>query len=151
MSSRSGLLFCEIICTYRLLFGQHQNSWKAFRADYGGRSTPEQLQECYHPLLARFCGHDWSTQLSYDDLETPTAKGIYSVDFTFFGERLLDLQHYVVEQTADSWRTLWRDRRDMNRFRTLWAVLIIGIATIVLAVIQVILGAAQVGGKFHRS
>ena len=148
----SGLLFSEIIYTYQLLFGQHGDSRKAFRADYRTQIGQKQLPGGHDPLLARVCGRKWNAEPLYDDLGATNPKSIYSanIDFPFFGGRLLDLQDCIVEQTANDWKTLWRDRRDMNRFWTLWAVLIIGTASIVLAIMQVILAIIQVGSSFHQ-
>lgn len=88
---------------------------------------------------------------TYDELEAPAPKSVYSarIDFPFFGDRLLGIQDFVITQCADDWRTLWRDRRDMNRFWTLWAVLIVGGITIVLGILQVSLAIAQLGAAYH--
>jgi hypothetical protein len=41
--------------------------------------------------------------------------------------------------------SLWRDRRDLQRWYTIWAVLIIGGISVLLAIAQIWLSAAQVG------
>jgi hypothetical protein len=58
------------------------------------------------------------------------------------------LQDHVSTQCAEDWRTLWRDRRDLNRFWTLWAVLIIGTLTIFLGGHAGASGGSTSGTKF---
>lgn len=71
---------------------------------------------------------------------------IYSVrdDFPILGARLLILQHYNMRQQPSRVRDLWRDRRNPLQWYTFWAVLWIGGVTIVLAVLQVLVGVVQI-------
>ncbi|KAI9780927.1 MAG: hypothetical protein M1816_002619 [Peltula sp. TS41687] len=75
-----------------------------------------------------------------DESETYLARD----DFTVFGPRLLRLQHYNMRQQPSKVKDLWRDRRNPLQWYTFWAVLWIGGASIVLAVLQLLVGVAQV-------
>ncbi|KAH8703632.1 hypothetical protein BGW36DRAFT_443975 [Talaromyces proteolyticus] len=70
----------------------------------------------------------------------------YSVrnDFPVFGPRLLILQRYNMRQQPSRVRDLWRDRRNPLQWYTFWAVLWIGGVSIILAVLQVLVGVAQI-------
>ncbi|KAH0556662.1 hypothetical protein GP486_005534 [Trichoglossum hirsutum] len=64
-------------------------------------------------------------------------------DFTFFGPRLLTLQRYNMRQQPSKMKDLWRDRRNPLQWYTFWAVLWIGGATLVLGLLQLLVGIAQ--------
>jgi hypothetical protein len=68
---------------------------------------------------------------------------ILETDFPYFAYRLLILKSFVQHQLPQDWRILWRDRREVAKFWTIWAVVIIGLPTIVLAIIQTILTGFQ--------
>ena len=99
------------------------------------------------PLL---CGTDWLKQQIYEDVDASGVKAVYSAkaDFPFFADRLLSLQDFAVTQCPSDWRTVWRDRRDVARFWTLWAVMVFGGASIVIGIIQVLLAVAQVTAAY---
>lgn len=69
----------------------------------------------------------------------------YSVDadFPLLGRRLLKLQQFNLRQQPSRIRDLWRDRRHPAQWYTFWAVLLIGIPTLVLAFVQVAIAGAQ--------
>lgn len=145
--------FCrELICTYRLIFGQHKSSYKAFRSIYGPHLSTSQTYAAWDPLLNQLCGHAWEKQPIYEDINAPGIRTVYSADrdFGFFGDRLLTLHEFVTTQSADDWRALWRDRRDMSRFWALWLVLLFGGLTVVIGIIQIGLAGAQVAGTFPK-
>ncbi|KAH8704213.1 hypothetical protein BGW36DRAFT_355585 [Talaromyces proteolyticus] len=137
--------FRELVFTYRLIFGQSRDAYKAFRSDYENKLDEKDIDR--DPLLYRLCGSDWSNECLYDELDAPHIRTVYSTmsDFPFFGQRLIELQEYVLSQSPDNFTTLWRDRRDITTFYTLWAALIFGITTTLLGIIQVGLQMAQLG------
>lgn len=143
--------FREIIFTYRLIFGQSKDSWKAYRKAHGTKLDKEQLGAHWDPLRTMLCANDWSTIPVYGELDAPDVRAVYSArsDFPFFAERLTTLQQYIATQSPNDWKALWRDRRDVARFWALWAVVIFGGASIFLGIIQVGLAAAQVASSFH--
>jgi hypothetical protein len=157
-----GDYFKEVLLTYRLLFGQDKRSWKRFAEDYSNQdifcsrnplSSPTTIRnnKPFDPLLYRLCAHSHLYQEFYDEISGGRAKNVYlaTSDFPFLSHRLLALQEYVAEENPDSLNALWYDRRDILRWYTFWAVVIVGGASIVLSLIQIILGAAQVAGSYQ--
>ena len=150
----SAQFYREIIQSYRILFGQDKHSWKAFVADYGRKGPFHQADASEDRgedhLLPLLCGEDWLKQEIYEDVDVSSVKNVYSTraDFPFFADRLLSLQDFAVTQSPSNWRTVWRDRRDVARFWTLWAVMVFGGASIVIGIIQVVLAAVQVTAAY---
>jgi len=70
---------------------------------------------------------------------------VYSaeLDFPILGSRLLRIQAFNLRQQPRRIRDLWRDRRNPLQWYTFWAVLIIGGATILLGVLQLLVSTAQ--------
>ncbi|RDW75663.1 hypothetical protein BP5796_06484 [Coleophoma crateriformis] len=149
---RSRDFFREIIFSYRLIFGQNADSWKLFQKEH---ATRKNKGSCSYddPLLPKLCGGEWSREDIYEVLDAPPARSIYSAsaDFPYFGKRLIAIQDCVLIQNPSDWETLWYDRRDLSRFSAIWAVLIFGVVTILMGIVQIALSAAQVGGTFPKS
>lgn len=144
----SAVFFKEILYSYRILFGQDRKSWRAFRSDHDKSPFFDpRINDDYDSLLYEICRKDWSDQPVFDDVHAPPTKNVYlaQLDFPYFAGRLIDLQDFVLTQSPNNWTTLWRDRRDTARFWTLWAVIIFGTASLILSVLQVGIGLAQVG------
>ena len=97
------------------------------------------------------CAYGWSNVPVYHELDAPDVRAVYSArtDFPFFAERLTNLQQYIAAQSPNDWKALWRDRRDVARFWAVWPVVIFGVASIFLGIIQVGLTAAQVASSLH--
>lgn len=81
-------------------------------------------------MIPRLCWGDWTKEKVYEDI-------------------LLALQRSVHVQPPDDWLSLWRDRREPLRFRTLWAVIVFGLFTVILGILQVGLGIAQPIASFE--
>ena len=64
-------------------------------------------------------------------------------DFPVLRSRLATLSHQMSNMKPRGWKELWKDKRDSAHWLTFWAVIIIGGAGILLAVIQVLLQAVQ--------
>jgi hypothetical protein len=139
-------LMVEILCTYRLLFGQHQESTNEFRS-----IRPKGFQD---PLLKKLCGSsckDAESRVFYSGLEVADCKPMYSAsaDFPLTGQRLLILQDYMNNQNPSDFRTLWHDKRDVLRWYTFWAVVVVGGLSIISSFASMALTAVQVyqGGQ----
>jgi hypothetical protein len=100
------------------------------------------------PLLERLCFNDSRKEIIFEDLEMLNLKNIYvlETDFPYLADRLSVLQEFVENQCPNDWMVLWRDRRDMAKFWTIWAVLLFGAPTVLLGVIQTVLTGFQLGG-----
>jgi hypothetical protein len=85
-----------------------------------------------------------SSALDLDDQLQESETDSAHDDFAVFGPRLLILQRYNMRQQPSKVKDLWRDRRNPLQWYTFWAVLWIGGAGIVLAVLQVLVGIVQV-------
>lgn len=143
---KSGDYLREVIETYRLLFGQDKASWELFRARYRIRRRLRRQPPQWDPLLNSICGADWADQDIYNFLGSLPSKTVYSAqdDYPFFAERLVILHEFVAAQVPDDLLTLWRDRRDVSKYWTLWAVMVYGSIGVVLGVAQIGLSIAQV-------
>ncbi|KAK3379115.1 hypothetical protein B0T24DRAFT_674933 [Lasiosphaeria ovina] len=106
----SGDAFAEILCSYRLIFGQNRHAHRAFRRDFSAS------------LLgwSGFC-RDWADAAVYEHLNITNVKNVYSAakDFPYLGGRLAVLNEFMEAWEPDSWQTLWDDRRNLNRYYTL--------------------------------
>lgn len=139
-------MYREILLSYRVLFGQQRASWRLYRSENNGRAASGE-----EDLLVRLCGSNWAEEPLYDEIDAPPAKNVYSAryDFPFYGERMVELHQFVELLSPHDWRTLWYDRRDLAKFWTVWAVILFGMVATILALLGVLLAAAQVGGTFQ--
>ena len=151
--------FREVLLSYRLIFGQSTRSWKAFKRNRSARpNSHEALQKndsaSKDPLLRRLCGSRWKNeQALYASLEAEEAPNHYSpaMDFPILSDKLLRLQRFSKEQHPHDLKLLWSDRRDARQFYTFWAVLWIGSATILLALLQAALTAWQIALAYESN
>ncbi|KAK0102684.1 hypothetical protein ONS95_006286 [Cadophora gregata] len=136
----------EVLASYRLIFGMDRGSYTAFNQLEGVR-LPGQNGPL-DPLLRILCGQRWdSTEVSriFDqcDIEDPVSQ--YNSDsFAFLGTRLLKLQDCVQRDKPEDMWQLWSDKRDISRWWTFWAVMMMGGATMLLGIFQMVLQVAQV-------
>jgi hypothetical protein len=128
------------------MFGQDRASIRAFKKDFRKMTEPERELLRADPVFLDLCSKEWSKQAIYDDLNIPNVRTIYtaSIDFPFLSQRLMDLQEYAITQQPTGWTGLWKDRRDPARFWGLFVVIAFGIASIVLGLVQILLGGLQV-------
>jgi len=93
-----------------------------------------QQQPQWDPLLNTLCRTDWTDQDIYSFIGSLPGKAVYSAeeDYPFFTERLVNLHEFVLAQVPDDLLTLWRDQRDVSRYWTLWAVMVVGRIGVVL-------------------
>ncbi|EHK48803.1 hypothetical protein TRIATDRAFT_215066 [Trichoderma atroviride IMI 206040] len=141
--SQASDMYREVLLSYRLIFGQDKKSWKAWRNFYKAQNVPPGIED---PLLRRLCGQDCRYETTYEEIKAPDVAAQYSAseDFPFWGARLLKIQQFVVNKNPSDWKTLWNDRRDVLRFYTFWAVVVVGVMSLTLSVIQSIEGGIQV-------
>ena len=125
----------------RLLFRDDRRARRIFQRQERARAITSGIID---PWLDNLCGATHSTSiLSWGSpvRETYSAKS----DFPIFASRLHKVQEYVTGIQPNRIVSLWRDRRDLQRWYTIWAVLIIGGISVLLAIAQIWLSAAQVG------
>ena len=128
--SKSGLvpyhhLLTEIAQSYLLLFGDTERSRKLFH-----NIDPEGRSPGYFDIF------------SLNGLDSVKPKWLYNSneDFPVFGDRLIELKSLLKPKGL---RGLWRDTRDSLQWYTFWAVVVVGGISLLLAFIQMVLGAVQ--------
>jgi hypothetical protein len=70
-------------------------------------------------------------------------------EFPTFGARLLTLQRYNMRRQPSRFTDLWRDRRNRLQWFTFWAVLWVGGAGIILALLQFVVSVVQMIYAIH--
>ena len=146
----------EVLLSYRLLFGQTKMSRKLFK-----KLKKQMIREgklTLDPFLEVLCSCSTSdTKIanlpkeiwpkSCRDLEGRLAKfecyGIDS-DFPLIGRNLLAIQRFCLHQRPRTFWSFWIDTRDRPKWFTFWLVTIVGIAALILAIVEVGLSAAQI-------
>jgi hypothetical protein len=119
-----------VLLSYRLLFGQNRRSRQAFRRwvtrwQNDWKSTPNASKPPADPILLILGSQSWESDEArqiYDEIGANDPASHYSptVDFVFFGRRLLDLQNYVRSHSSQSILGLWSDRRSEQGWWTFW-------------------------------
>jgi hypothetical protein len=134
----------EVLCTYRLLFGQHSSARYLHCRSDSTRSTLS--ASGIDPLLRDLCGSSHKNRRLFDCVNAFPAKIVHSAhsDFPYLGRRLVKLHQFVINQDPRDWTALWYDRRDLNRFYTFWAVVLVGGMSLIFSIVQVLLSAVQV-------
>lgn len=144
----------EVLMSYRLLFGQEAGSRRLIRALL--KALREEQPHDYDSFLDMVCPQKLSHKvrslpLSLWPVTCRSFEGhlqeesAYSSqdDFPMFGARLAKLQEFTLRQQPSKLRDLWRDRRNPLQWYTFWAVLILGGLSILLALLQFLVGVAQ--------
>ncbi|RSL87984.1 hypothetical protein CEP52_015362 [Fusarium oligoseptatum] len=107
------------------------------------------VKDTADPLLEELCFKDSRRVHLFAELDIVDLKNIYNLDgdFPYFAERLTALKSFVENQCPHDWKVLWRDRRDVAKFWTIWAVMLFGIPSLLISVIQTILTGFQLQGE----
>lgn len=139
--SASGYLE-EILFSYALIFRDEEKSRKLYRKHQRLRAS-EARGGVDEPLLDSMCGLHSTGEIR----KSQGVKVLHSVtkaDIPILWTRLQELQDFILQEQPWDLQTLWQDRRDLLRWYTLWALLVLGVIGIVLALVQIALSAAQV-------
>ncbi|KAF2228144.1 hypothetical protein BDZ85DRAFT_12283 [Elsinoe ampelina] len=145
----------EILMSYRLLFGQSRRSRVLVKQEL--EALQKIRPDTFDPLLTTVCTrHLDHTLRGLPDYIWPRTcvdrkKGSLrefqeyntSYDFPMFGQRLAKLQEFCLRQQPNKLRDFWRDRRHPLQWYTFWVVTIIGGVTVVLSILQLLVGIAQ--------
>jgi hypothetical protein len=135
----------ELLQSYSLIFGSHKKSRKAMAqllGDISGHDEP------VDPLLKLLCtkAPDSSDLVSlYNELELETPDNHVPIsEFTFLANKLLHLQRVSMGHNPHTLRRLWNDRRNPTTWFALFAVLIIGMSTLIFQILQLVFQIYQV-------
>jgi hypothetical protein len=126
---RTDLFFKEMLLTYRLLFSQDEKSCRAFLRMAAARESsriPVDMTWASDPLLFTICGKSSASvevRNVFDEIDCSIQASTYTArtEFPFLGQRLLELQEFAKRHQAHDLITLFRDRRDMSSWITLWS------------------------------
>ena len=127
----------EIRLSYRLLFSDSTRSKRLYQRHERKRAL---IQGQHDPFLDDLCS------LRPESTTFSASRASYNVttEFPILGDRLLLLQDYITRQQPSTVVALWKDRRDLLRFYTFWAVTIVGGTSLLFSLIQLLLSAEQV-------
>ena len=130
----------EVLLSFRLLFGQHEPSRKLFPQIY---KPTERLQPKPDQLLPHLC---MTKNLHQTSEYLPLDQPVYfaAQHFPVLSERIELIARELKASRPTSIRDLLHDRRDTLQYWTFWLVSIIGGASIILSVVQVVLQAVQI-------
>jgi hypothetical protein len=120
---------CELLRSYRLLFGKDKNSRELFRK-LQRRCTPSTLLS--DPVLAELClSSVLKTSTHIPDRNTYQLLSLFPIH-----HRILRLKAHLDARKPMGWRELWHDRRDSGEWSTFWAVLWIGGVGLCLSILS---------------
>ncbi|TAQ87150.1 hypothetical protein B7494_g4532 [Chlorociboria aeruginascens] len=131
--------FKEVRLSYRLIFGDDQKAHRYYRRLYRPDANKNGFFDPYLDELCRRASNTTDSRTIYNK----------TTDFPILGPRLALLQGYICRQHPNTIQMLWRDRRDLLRWYTFWAVAIIGGLGLLLSLVQMILNAIQVAQALH--
>ncbi|KAL6830018.1 hypothetical protein V8C40DRAFT_239087 [Trichoderma camerunense] len=136
-------LMHEIRLSYQLLIRFDRKA----RATYLGGLRASALGSCFDPKLDALCL--WRRQglflerFQRDPLQI--RETFYSSsDFPIFSARLVKIDRFINSIQPNRISSLWKDKRDMLRWYTFWAVIILGVLSLAIGFVQTAIGAAQV-------
>lgn len=126
----------EILLSYKLLFAASPGARKLWRHKERAKASEAAYGLC-DPMLEKLCGSK-DTVAQDSRLSYSMAK-----DFPIFAQRLQVIQDDILRQQPNRLSALWNDRRELLRWYTFWAVLVIGIVGLALAIFQCVASALQ--------
>lgn len=118
-----------MLLSYQLLFGDDRRSRKVY-AQTERNLAYQSRGGVDDQVLDKLCRYKESGSLK---TRTSYSKNQH---FPILGYRLAVIQEDIDHMQLNRITALWRDRRDLSRWYTFWAVLIIGGIGVILAAIQ---------------
>ncbi|PVH69156.1 hypothetical protein DL98DRAFT_474102 [Cadophora sp. DSE1049] len=136
----------EMQVTYRLLFRDDSRARKLYIQQERGRAAMamDDHEATVDPYLDDLCGknlpNSWWSSLGASVRDSYDAEA----DFPIFKDRLKRIQDYMHGIQPNRFMSLWRDRRDLRLWYTIWTVIILGIISLIAQFIGLALSAAQI-------
>ncbi|KAI1317388.1 hypothetical protein F5Y16DRAFT_149665 [Xylariaceae sp. FL0255] len=136
-------LMQEILLSYSLLVLFDRRARRTFVDSTRGMSS----EPDYDEELDRLCIGSNRRQMRRDFWFEP--EGLRETfqansDFPIFSARLCKIQRFVDSIQPNRIQSLWRDRRDILRWYTFWAVFVLGSINFAVSILQTALSAEQV-------
>lgn len=137
----------EVLLSYRLLFGQDNQS----RALFNNREIKEAAAEgTLDPLLVQLCGQKRQLgDILEDEAVVEHDCYVNVIDFPFFGRELVQLQKYAYSRKPGRYLDVWRDTRDPFQWLTLWLLVFIGGLSVFLSLLQTAASVIQAVKTFN--
>jgi hypothetical protein len=134
----------EVILSYSLLFQCDSRARKEYFAKYRKAAQNDGILD---PLLDELCMG--AKQSAFIRILHPFRQPVRetfdaSSDFPILSDRLDRIQRFIDGIQPNRIRSLWKDKRDILRWYTFWAVVILGGVNLVIAMVQAALSSAQV-------
>jgi hypothetical protein len=134
----------EVELSYQLIFKDDKRARKLYKSRERKAAAAASGRN-FDLLLDERCG--------YTDKDSQQCRRQYDkqTDFPLLFARLSHIQDYVLESQPHDMVTLWKDRRDLLKWYTLWAVLLLTLVTVILALVQIALASAQLSLAFEAN
>ncbi|KAM0456588.1 hypothetical protein ACHAPV_005092 [Trichoderma viride] len=132
----------EILMSYALIFKLNSRAQQLYKKEKAKPSN--QLTD---PLLDSLCldNSENSSRTLFLGLFSLKKESFEAdAEFPILSQRLLRIQNYIDGIPTNRISSLWKDRRDMSRWYTFWAVIWFGGASIFFSIIQTALAAESV-------
>jgi hypothetical protein len=134
----------EILLSYTLIFRYDKSAQRVFQSI---KVDPYDPKSCHDPLLVALC----STKVPAADLPE-VGSSVFKMketfdavsDFPILSARFYRIQAHIDSIQPNRIASLWRDKRDILRWYTFWAVVVIGGLNLIVATFQAALALAQV-------
>ena len=134
-------LLREVMLSYTLLFKADRRSRRIYqRTERARASLGNGNQPFIDPCLDELCGYSISTSVTTPVRESYDA----NIEFPVFKARLERIQQYIRDIQPTRFMSLWRDRRDLRLWYTIWAVIVLTVIGLIIAVISMVLAGIQV-------
>ncbi len=131
----------EILRSYDLLFRADRRSRKVYQNFERSRASliKPPGQHCVDPTLDELCGYNISAYFTQvrETFDSQT-------EFPILKDRLKKIQDYVKGIQPNRFMALWRDQRDLRLWYTIWAVIILSVIGLIIALVSMFLAAIQV-------
>lgn len=128
----------EILESYKLLFSDSPGARKLYRQTLRASAARDGVVDS---RLDDLCGFKLSDTLL--EIWRPTRETYHATDFPILRYRLGIIHNYVEGIQPNRLMSIWRDRRDLKLWFTIWAVLVFGAINIIQSFISIGLSAAQ--------
>ena len=132
----------EVILSYQLIFALHKDSRKYVAQILDSPALLSEQGGIVDPLLRSLCTEPPTSNgmvSLYTELELERYENHISIsDVPFLAKKLRYLESVSKGHTPNSLRRLWMDRRNPTTWFALWAVLIIGVGTLILQFFQLV-------------
>lgn len=138
-------LLSEVMLSYTLLFRDDNRSRREYKSTERERAALATNDNRLYvdPCLDELCSNSIPT--SFSTFRSPVRDSYdASADFPILRDRLKRIQDFMKGIQPNRFMSVWRDRRDLRLWYTIWVVIILSVISLVVSVVSMALAAAQV-------